>query len=471
MDSEPDLHSFHSLSFILFLSAFTPGLIFSIVLVIVFLFFSALLSSSEVAYFSLSPDDIKDLKEEESPASNRIISLRETPRRLLATILIGNNFINIGIVIISDFILRNSISFDALVSMSQSGIDALGIQGYISAYTISRVFNFIIAVVGVTFLLVLFGEVAPKVYARYNNIGLAKIMSRPLIVINKMLYPVSSIMVGWTDLMETRFQRRLQNSGTSKKEIDKAIEMTVSNEVDSKREIDFLKSIVAFGDVTVKQIMKPRVDVVAVDFRIGYKELLKIAIDSGYSRIPVFDEDFDSVTGILYVKELLGHLQEDEKYEWQELIRTDVMYVPETKKINDLLKSFQAEKMHIGVVVDEYGGSAGIVTLEDIMEEVIGDIKDEFDDQIEIEYRKVDDYNYVFEGKTLLNDVCRTLDIDMDTFDEMKGDADSFAGLILEVLGELPKIGNKVKVDGYIFEILEVGARRIKQIKITLPEK
>jgi CBS domain containing-hemolysin-like protein len=216
--------------------------------------------------------------------------------------------------------------------------------------------------------------------------------------------------------------------------------------------------------------MRSRVDVVAFDFRMDYKELLEIIKEAGYSRIPVYENDFDNVTGILYVKDLLGHLDEPADFEWQELIRPDVYYVPEAKKINDLLKEFQVQRLHMAIVVDEYGGSSGIVTLEDIMEEVIGEIKDEFDDEIEVVYKKIDDFNYLFEGKTLLNDVCRIIGIDTNTFDEVKGEADSLAGLILEIKGFMPKTDAEITQGPYRFKVVTVSKRRIEQILLTLPK-
>jgi len=246
--------------------------------------------------------------------------------------------------------------------------------------------------------------------------------------------------------------------------------LTVRDEVDSEQEIDILKGIVKFGDVMVKQIMRTRVDVIAIDFRMDFKELLETVRASGFSRIPVYDEDFDSITGILYVKDLLPVLDEKANFEWQGLIRPEILYVPEAKKINDLLKEFQEKRMHMAVVVDEYGGSAGVVTLEDIMEEVIGEIQDEFDSEKELEYEKIDDYNYIFEGKTLLNDVCRVVKIDTTTFDDVKGDSDSVAGLLLEFVGNLPKKGAVFNIHDYSLKVVEVNKRRIIRIQITLPK-
>ena len=230
-----------------------------------------------------------------------------------------------------------------------------------------------------------------------------------------------------------------------------------------------LKSIVKFGDVTVKQIMRSRVDIVSVDEKVGFEELLKVVKDSGYSRIPVYREDFDHVIGILYVKDLLGLLDQNDQFNWQKLIRPNVLFVPEAKRINDMLKEFQSSRMHMAVVVDEYGGTSGIVTLEDILEEVIGEIRDEFDDEIEVEYQQLDPRNFLFEGKTLINDVCRVIGVETNTFDKVRGDSDSLAGLILEISGQLPKKGAEYQIEGYTFKIRSVTKRRIEQIQVTLP--
>ncbi len=433
---------------------------------------SALISGSEVAFFSLTHNDFEKLEQENSGTSRRILTLKDKPRKLLATILISNNFINIAIVILSAFVLALILPIDRLDQWSTAVIGALNLEKWLAVPTLSRIFYFLITIVGVTFLLVLFGEVAPKVYAKLNNVRLAKFMSTPLLFLMRIFDPISRVMVRWTNLIEHRLVTRTRRLALSTKEdIGEAIELAVSSVADTEKEIDILKSIVKFGDVTVKQIMRSRVDVVAVDFRISFTELLKVVRESGYSRIPVYDSDFDNVTGILYVKDLLGHLHEAPTFEWQKLIRTNMLYVPEAKKISDLLKEFQRQHLHLAIVVDEYGGSAGIVTLEDIMEEVIGDIKDEFDDEVEVIYKKIDDYNFLFEGKTLLNDVCRIIGVDTLTFDAVKGDSDSLAGLLLELYGELPKKDVLVNYEDFSFKVIAVTKRRIEQVLVTLPKK
>lgn len=470
MESEPASLFTLLVQYPLLLSAFSPELLLGILGVVLLLFSSALVSGSEVAFFSLGYGDIKKLEDSAAIADQVIVSLKEKPRKLLATILISNNFINIAIVILSDFVLRSALPdtvFDAwgksLLSLFiRPSADEVALWG--------RILSFVVTVAGVTFLLVLFGEVAPKVYARINNLRLARFMARPIDIMMRLFHPVSSLLVKSTNVMEKRLASAGNGNNPSRADIDEAIELTVSQEKGAGRDINILKSIVKFGDVTVKQIMRSRVDVVAVDFRIGYRELLQIVREAGYSRIPVYENDFDNVTGILYVKDLLGHLSEPPDFEWQELIRPDVYYVPEAKKINDLLKEFQLERLHIAVVVDEYGGSSGIVTLEDVMEEIIGEIKDEFDDEVEVVYKKIDDFNYLFEGKTLLNDVCRIIGIDTNTFDEIKGEADSLAGLILEIQGQMPKTDAEITQGPYRFKVVSVSKRRIEQILLTLPK-
>ncbi len=464
LDPEPFLSL--NLDFLLFipLEISPVGLSFGIITVLILLFFSALISSSEVAFFSLTINDLERITQENSKATERILKLKEQPRSLLATILISNNFINIAIVIVSEYLLR------FLLTVETCNGWLAGLPDPLSGLISGRILYFLITVVGVTFLLVLFGEVAPKIYAKINNVSLARFMAGKLLFLMRIFRPVSSLLIRGTNVIEKRLSGRTASGNlTSREDIDQAIELTVKDDMHGDKEIDILKGIVKFGDISVKQIMRSRVDVVSIDFRTNYRELLNVVRNAGYSRIPVYDEDLDNITGILYVKDLLEHLDEESDYEWQELIETNVLYVPEAKKIDDLLREFQKERMHMAIVVDEFGGSSGIVTLEDIMEEVIGEIKDEFDDQVEVEYRKLDDFNYIFEGKTLLNDVCRVIGVDTTTFDEIKGDADSVAGLILEIVGQIPKREYELQYDDYRFKIISVDDRRIKQIQITLP--
>ena len=483
-DSEHLNYLFIPLFFPLFASPGTAGIVSAILLIVLLLLCSALISGSEVAFFSLTANDQDDIAKEKSKASNRISSLlstRETQSKLLATILISNNFINIAIVIISDYVLRNTITGSVCTKWAQNFMDIVPrnsiTQWFVNLYSRfghvdwwANAFNMMITVVGVTFLLVLFGEVIPKVYSKLNNISVAKRMSGTLTFLNKLFSPISYLLVMGTGKIEKRLAKYSQNGSiTSRADIDEAIEMTV-NQDGSRQEIDILKSIVKFGDVSVTQIMRSRVDVIAVDFRTDYIEFMKIIRSSGYSRIPVYDGDFDNVVGIIYVKDFLPHLEEEKNFEWQELMRTNVFYVPEAKKIDDLLKEFQEKKNHMAIVVDEYGGSSGIVTLEDIMEEIIGEIKEEYDVNEGIDFEKIDNWNYVFEGKTLLYDMYRVLKLDNKTFEEVKGDSDSLAGLILETVGRFPRKNELVRIDEFLFQVKAVNKKRIEKIKITLPK-
>ncbi len=453
---------------IFFLQIGSTGAWFTIALLLVLIIMSALISGSEVAYFSLTPADLHELASEDTNSSKRILHLKEKPRILLATILICNNFVNIAIVILSYFLTSELLPPDTLLAWGESLQRTL--PGTLSIGRIATALEFCITVVGATFLLVLFGEVTPKIYASVNNRSMARFMARPLSALTILFGPVSRILVGWSKWFETKLGKDGDQVRNIKDDLDRAIELTVSHEKDSEKEIDILKSIVKFGDVSAKQIMRSRVDVIALSIDSNFSEVLHTVRDSGYSRIPVYEEDFDQINGILYAKDLLVHLQEGENYRWQDLIRTDVKFVPEAKKINELLKEFQQERTHMAIVVDEFGGSAGLVTLEDVMEEVIGDIRDEFDEETEVDFERLDSQNFVFEGKTLLNDMCRVLGINTSTFDNLKGDADSLAGLLLELLGRIPKRNSEIRIKNYRFKILSVNEKRIEKIQITVPK-
>jgi len=390
------------------------------------------------------------------------------PRRLLATILIANNFINISIVILSDLLLRQLIDQEGLLTWSEQISARLPTWIYLPAANLSGVINFLIAVVLASFILLVFGEVLPKIYARKNSLQLARFMSFPLKSLMRLSYPLSSILIRFSSMFEKRLERRaiFQNMEL-KSDIDKAIEITASNTNEAREEVDLLKRVLKFSEVPVKQIMKSRVDVVAIDEKTSFDEVVDIIKSSGYSRIPVYTEDFDNLKGILYAKDLIPYIKGKEIKNWLELIKTQVFYVPDTKMIDDLLREFQSKRTHMAIVVDEYGGNSGIVTLEDVMEEVIGEIKDEFDDEFEQDFYKIDDYNYLFEGKTLINDVCKIMGIDEAVFHEVRGESDSVAGLILEILGYLPRINQKISVSNITFTVAAVSHRRIEQVKVT----
>ncbi|MCB0706031.1 MAG: gliding motility-associated protein GldE [Saprospiraceae bacterium] len=459
-----------SSSFFLLLLIPTASIWLSFLFVLLLLLSSALISGSEVAFFSLSHHDFARLRDDNDKPSQRILKLHDKPRTLLATILISNNFINIAIVLVSDYLLQQLLPESLFLGWAQSLKQTFAFLTT-SVDALSRTMVFSINVIGVTFLLVLFGEVAPKIYAKLNNIQLAKFMAAPLDLLMKLFLPFSTLLVKGTNIIEKRLEKRSQpGSMTSRADIDEAIELTVSHELNARQEIDILKGIVKFGDVTVRQIMQARVDVKAIEFDTPYHDLLKMIKEWGYSRIPIYKEDFDHITGILYVKDLVGYLDLNNQFEWQSLIRTNLLFVPESKKINDMLREFQQKRMHLAFVVDEYGGTAGVVTLEDIMEEVIGEIRDEFDDEEEVEYTKLDEFKYQFEGKTFLNDCCRVMKLPTDTFDPARKDADSLAGLVLYLAGQFPKKGAEYNWDRFRFKVINVDKRRISQILITILE-
>lgn len=465
MDYEPpNLGSLHLDNYILLLS-FSELLIFGVLLLFLIIC-SALISGSEVAFFSLSPQDEHRLDEDDSLSSDRIADLKSKPRTLLATILVTNNLVNIAIVVVSTFMLRSLIGVESYNNAAQF-LEGIFFNFFTQA-DIAWGLDVLVTVVLVTFILVLFGEVAPKIYANLNNVGFAKRMALPLIVLTKIFGPISSILVGWTNYIEGKVDAQKSSVNASKDVIDKAIDLATQQTGDSSEQVDILKGIIKFGDVAAKQVMKPRVDVVALPFETKFSELLAIIKDAGYSRIPVYKEDFDQLAGILYVKDLLGYSDQNDDFVWQTLIRENILYVPEFKKIDDLMKEFQSKRTHMGIVVDEYGGAAGIITLEDIMEEVIGEIKDEFDDDDEIDFVKLGPNNYIFEGKTLINDFCRSVDEDTEVFTKVLGDASSLAGLLLEMEGAMPKIEKEITYKHFKFKVISVSKRRIEKINVLI---
>jgi putative hemolysin len=436
--------------------------------IVFLLFMSALVSGSEVAFFSLSPNEFHALSQEEDAVSKRILYLRDRPRTLLATILISNNLINIAIVILTDFFVRATLSDQIMLTWSISLEQQFSFIG-VDLVQWSVFIEFIITTVLVTFLLVLFGEITPKIYANLNNIKVARATSFLLYWLNTALSPLSRVLVNGSNLLEQKFSKQVQKDiGSRREEIDRAIDLTVIHEKDAERERSILKGIIKFGDVPVKQIMRARVDIVALDVESDFKEVMRVIRESGYSRMPVYRDDLDTIVGVLYIKDLLGHYNEGQDFNWQSKLREQVVYLPEAKKIDEVLKGFRAQKTHIGIVVDEYGGTSGLVTLEDIMEEVIGEIKDEFDDELEVLYEKKSETEYIFDGKTMINDMCKILDIDTDLFIEIRGDADSVAGLFLEMFGQLPKKNTEVKFNQFIFKVVAVNKTRIEKIQVTL---
>ncbi len=447
----------------------TPSAIFAAVAtMLILLLCSALLSSSEVAFFGLSLGDIEQLRQHEDNSTNKnILRLIDMPQTLLATILIANTLINIAIVVVAEIIIKDFFAQSVFVTWANGLIQYFNWS--VSVDWLADFINFLITVVGVTSLLVLFGEITPKLYARSNKLGLARFMSGLVLFLSKVLGPMSRMLVRWTDKIEEQIEERTGGSNiVSKEDFDKVIELTMSK--NTAKEADILKSIITFGDVPVKRISCPRTSMVAIEMSDDFFELLEKVKKSGFSRLPVYEEDLDNIKGILYSKDLVEHLGEPVHFHWQSLIASEVVYTPETKKIDDMLRLFQKEKQHMAIVVDEYGGTAGLVTLEDIIEEIIGDIRDEFDDDAEIDFKKIDDFNYIFEGKTLLNDIFRVLKIDPDDFENLRGDADSIGGLVLESTGIIPRKDTEVKLKNIIFKVVTVNKRRIEQVKVTLPK-
>ena len=415
----------------------------SIFSVLVLVVFSALLSGSEVAMFSISNKQRIELENQNYGSEKRVLVLLKEPKKLLATILIANNFINVSIVMASNFVFNN-----------------LFIEG-----SISNTMNFILQVIVITFLILLFGEVIPKVYANNHNLKFSKFMAIPLQLLKKLFFPVSQILVNSTNLIDKRMERRKESIQAN--ELEHALNLTVDS-VDNEDEKKILEGIVKFGNTDVKQIMTPRTDVISFEISTPFNELISELKEIKYSRIPVFEDSFDKIKGILYAKDLLGKMNEKKNFKWPNLLR-EPKFVPENKKLDDLLKEFQEEKTHIAIVVDEYGGSSGIVSLEDVLEEIVGDITDEFDEE-DINYKKLDELNYIFDGKTSLIDVYKLLDIDGEIFEKEKGESDTIAGFCIEQAGKIMLKNEKISFDKYTITVEAADKRRIKKVKITINE-
>lgn len=426
--------------FFLAITANYAGIIMISVLLIL-LIGSALISGSEVAFFSITPTQLKEFEDSDNPSDKVILLLVSAPKKLLATILIANNFVNIAIVVLSTFIVDLIPGLNALPDW----------------------LVFLIQVVGVTFLILLFGEVLPKVYATNQPIKLTRLVATPMLFTERILSPFSYLLVRSTSFIDRRLSRK--NESLSVEELEQALEITEDRLHHEERKI--LKSIVKFGNTDVKQIMTDRTRVKAFSDSVEMKELLDEASEIGFSRIPVYHETFDQVTGILYLKDLLPYMDR-EHFNWKKLLRPP-FFVPENKKIDDLLKEFQRKKVHLAVVVDEYGGTSGIVTMEDILEEIVGEITDEFDNE-EIKYSKTDDRSYIFDGATPLIDLYKVLGIEGTVFEEEKGEADTIAGFVIEQAGIIPKKGEKILFDCYAFTVKASDKRKIKQIEIKVLE-
>ncbi|MEH6680705.1 MAG: gliding motility-associated protein GldE [Sediminicola sp.] len=419
-----------------------------IIVLFLLLVCSALISGAEVAFFGLSPTDINAMIEERNPKGTIVAKLLERPKKLLATVLIANNTINIGIVLL--FSEMGNILFSEITYL---------FFGVLSL-------RFLLEVVVITFLILMFGEILPKIYANRNRRDFASAMAYPIKVLDVLLTPLSMPMRSATVFLHNRLGR--QKSSFSVDHLSQALEMTSEGDT-TKEEHKILRGIVSFGNTDTKQVMLPRIDIFALNVDMKFLEVLEEIKKNGYSRVPVYSENIDKVVGVLYVKDLLPYL--DRKiFNWSSLLR-EPYFVPENKKLDDLLLEFQEKKNHLAIVVDEYGGTSGIVTLEDIIEEIVGDIIDEFDDE-DLIFSKLDDYNYVFDGKTALKDFYRVARIpDEDDFEERKGESETIAGFVLEIAGSFPKRGEKIHFKGYTFKVEALDKKRLRQIKITLPDE
>ena len=418
------------------------GLVILSCILLLLLICSALISGSEVAFFSLNASDLESL-EENNAENERINNLLKQPEELLGTILIANNFVNVGIVILSSFLLNE----------------------YFSPENWSTLAVFLVEILSITTVLLLFGEILPKVYARSSRLSFAKLVAGFLSGIHKILLPLSR------RLSKTVNRLSIEGKGPSISvdDLEQALELT-SDDNTKEEEQRILKGIVRFGSTSVKEVMTPRTSVVAIDEKTGYHEALNKMTESGYSRIPVFEENLDLIKGLLYVKDLLPYMDASEKFGWQDLMRQP-FFVPESKKIDDLLGEFQRRRVHLAIVVDEFGGTSGVITLEDVLEEIVGEISDEFDDD-DLSYSKLDDYNFVFEASIPLIDLCRVLDLPKDRFDAVDGESDTLAGLVLELAGKFLDKGEVIRYDEFTFLVESTDQRKIIRVKITInPEK
>ena len=422
-----------------FLQNIDTDLLFGTLAIALLLFCSAMVSAAEVALFSLSPKDLNDMSKESSSKANVISKLLQKPKKLLATIVVANNFSHIGVVIIFSFVGNNLFSGMA-----------------------SPVLKFILEVILVTFLILLFGEVLPKIYASRNNVKFSKFIANPLLVLDKILSPISMPMRAITIYFHEKLGK--QKSNISIDQLSQALELTSSDDTSSEEQ-KILEGIVTFGNTDTKQVMSPRIDIFALEISATFAEIYPKIVAKEFSRIPVYRDNIDHIEGVLFVKDLIPHIHKKE-FDWQKLIRKP-FFVPENKKLDDLLKDFQRLKSHLAIVVDEYGGTSGLVALEDVIEEIVGDISDEFDDE-NINFSQIDEKNFLFEGKINLKDFYRIISVNEENFENQKGEAETLAGFILEILGNFPKKGQKIHFSELLFTIEIVDKKRIKQIKVTI---
>ena len=420
----------------------TTGTIVCAILACILLVFSGYASGSEIAFFSLSPNDLNDLDEDKNDADKVIKELRADSERTLATILITNNLVNVTIIMLCNYVISHVVDFG-------------------NAYWL----QFIVITVLLTFLLLLFGEIMPKVYATQHALAFCRFSAPGIKRLRGVFYPLSSVLIRSGILAGKVVQK--ENHVLSVDDLEQALELTDEDEL--REEKNMLEGIVRFGDETAKEVMTSRQDVVDLDFRSTFPDVLKCIVENNYSRIPVYQGSIDNIRGILYIKDLLPHLSKPSSFRWQSLIRPPY-FVPETKKIDDLLRDFQENKVHIAIVVDEFGGTSGLITLEDILEEIVGEINDEYDEE-EKSYTRVNANTYVFEGKTLLSDFFKILNLDDDMFEDVEGDADSLAGLLLEIKGDFPEQHERLDYKNFTFEVTELDGHRISKIKVIIHGK
>lgn len=398
---------------------------------------SGFVSASEIAFFSLSPVDIEKVKQEKKNSDKKIKSLLAESEKLLATILISNNFVNVAIIMLCNFAFLEIFKFR------------------------NEVAEFIVMSVILTFLLLLFGEIMPKIYSAQNPLNFARKAAPVISQLERLFYPIVIALVKTSSIVNKNVTKKKFNLSVD--ELSHALELTDKTEISEENNI--LKGIIRFGEENAKDVMTPRLDMLALDIKTPYKEVISCIQENVYSRIPIYSESIDNIKGVLYIKDLLPYLNKSDNFRWQSLVRPPY-FVPETKKIDDLLRDFQRDKVHIAIVVDEFGGTSGIVTMEDIIEEIIGEIRDEYDDD-EKTYTKINDNTFIFEGKTLLSDFYKITNASPEEFEEISGDSDTLAGLILEITGEIPAVHQHVKVGRYDFEVLQADKRRIQKIKTT----
>ena len=416
----------------------SPSILISILLAFFLILLSGFASASEIAFFSLSPADLEAMDPDKSPLDMLVQKLRDDSERTLATILITNNLVNVTIIMLCNYILINLLTFSA------------------------EWLQFLCVTILLTFLLLLFGEIIPKVYGNTNPLAFCRKAVKGVMFFRKLFWPIETILLKSGAFAEKVLQK--ENRQLSIDDLEQALELTDKSDI--KDEQSMLQGIIRFGDETAKEVMTSRQDIIDLDIRCSYEDVLKCIVDNNYSRIPVYQDNKDNIRGVLYIKDLLPHLSKPANFRWQSLIRPSY-FVPETKKIDALLREFQENKVHIAIVVDEFGGTSGIVTLEDILEEIVGEINDEYDEE-EHNYTKLDANSYIFEGKTLLNDFTKILNLPDDEFDDVEGDADSLAGLLLEIKGDFPAVHEILKYKRYTFEVLEIDERRISKVKVII---